>query len=170
MAKSPAWQHPKSRKVANWDGRCTSCGCGYDAKKFGKGKSGVCNKCSKDEWQSKNQLKVRAQRLHGNAQKRAVAMGWPPPDFDSVWIENKILAGVCEATGIEFDLETQTSKSVHAKNPWVPSIDRIDSSKPYLKENVQVVVYMYNVCKAEFGHADVVRFCKSVAASEAEIG
>jgi hypothetical protein len=31
-------------------------------------------------------------------------------------------------------------------------------------------VYMYNVCKAEFSHTDVVRFCRSVAAMEVEVG
>jgi len=29
---------------------------------------------------------------------------------------------------------------------------------------------MYNVCKAEFAHKDVVIFCKAVAAMETEIG
>ena len=43
------------------------------------------------------------------------------------------------------------------------------SSKPYAKDNVQLVVYMYNVCKAEFAHKDVVKFCRAVAAMEAEI-
>jgi hypothetical protein len=34
---------------------------------------------------------------------------------------------------------------------------------------MQIVVFMYNVCKAEFAHADVVKFCRAVAASEVEI-
>lgn len=96
-------------------------------------------------------------------------MGWPEPDFGSQWLEEKICAGVCEVTGLPFDLITQVNNTVHAKNPWVPSIDRIDSAKPYLKNNVQLVVFMYNVCKAEFAHADVVKFCRAVAATEAEI-
>ena len=165
MAKTPA----RSYKLPGWVGLCVACGRGKDEVNFGSGKAGECNTCAKLRWNAENQVKVRAQRLHGNAQKRAKANGWPAPDFDSVWIEEKILAGVCEVTGIEFDLHTKTSASVHAKNPWVPSLDRIDSQKPYLKDNVQVVVYMYNVCKAEFNHADVVQFCKAVASSEAEI-
>ena len=165
MAKTPV----RSYKLPDWIGLCVTCGRGKDEANFGSGKAGECNTCAKLRWNAENQLKVRAQRLHGNAQKRAKANGWPELDFDSLWVEQKIAAGVCEVTGIPFDLHTKTSVSVHAKNPWVPSLDRIDSQKPYLKDNVQVVVFMYNVCKAEFDHADVVKFCRAVAATEAEI-
>lgn len=90
------------------------------------------------------------------------------PRFGSEWIEEKILAGFCEVTGIPFDLETRRGE-IHASNPWVPSIDRIDNSLPYSKDNVQIVVYMYNVCKSEFSHEDVVRFAKMVAKEDASV-
>jgi hypothetical protein len=154
----------------NWLKLCDTCGRSDKQTSFGSGKSGECNSCAKVRWNKNNQVKVRAQRLHGNAQKRAKYMGWPALDFSSIWIEEKILAGVCEVTGIPFDLNTCVTNSVHAKNPWIPSIDRIDSSKHYCKSNVQLVVYMYNVCKAEFSHADVVKFCRSMASLEIEIG
>ena len=166
MAKTPT----RSYKLPDWLGLCISCGRGSDKVTFGKGKAGECSSCYKHRWNAENTVKVRAQRLHGNAQKRAKSNGWPVPDFDSIWIEEKILAGVCEVTGIRFDLDSKTSLSVHAKNPWVPSLDRIDSNKPYIKSNVQLVVFMYNVCKAEFSHSDVVAFCKAVALTELEIG
>jgi hypothetical protein len=165
MAKSPA----RSYKLPNWVGLCNTCGRGKDEVNFGSGKAGECNPCAKLRWNADNAVKVRAQRLHGNAQKRAKANGWPAPDFGSTWLEEKILAGFCEVTGIAFDLTSQALDTTHAKNPWVPSIDRIDSSKPYRKDNVQLVVYMYNVCKAEFLHKDVVKFCRAVAAMEVEI-
>jgi hypothetical protein len=165
MAKSPE----RSYKLPDWIGLCGTCGRNRDEVNFGSGKAGECNPCAKSRWNANNAVKLRAQRLHGNAQKRAKANGWPAPDFGSSWIEEKILLGVCEVTGILFDLTSQTSDTVHAKNPWVPSIDRIDSSKPYTKDNVQLVVYMYNVCKAEFAHKDVVKLCCAVAAMETEI-
>lgn len=166
MAKTPV----RSYKLPNWVGLCVSCGRGKEEVAFGSGRAGECNPCAKTRWNAENGVKLRAQRLHGNAQKRAKANGWPVLDFDSLWIEEKIRAGFCEVTGIAFDLNTQVSESVHAKNPWVPSIDRIDSSRPYSRDNVNIVVYMYNVCKAEFSHEDVVKFCKAVATMEAEIG
>ena len=166
MAKSPA----RSYKLPEWDGACTSCGRGVPDTSFGGGRSGECNYCAKVRWNAENPVKVRAQRLYGNAQKRAKQMGWPAPDFGSFWLEEKILFGHCEVTGIPFDLESHQSSSSHAKNPWVPSLDRVDSDGVYSKDNVQLVVFMYNVCKAEFSHTDVVRFCRAVAAMEAEIG
>lgn len=166
MPKSPA----RSYKLPDWVGLCVTCGRNKDEVKFGSGRAGECNGCAKARWNAENSVKLRAQRLHGNAQKRAKTNGWPAPDFDSLWIEEKIRNGACEVTGISFDLTTQVSDSVHAKNPWVPSLDRIDSDLPYTKNNVHVVVYMYNVCKAEFAHADVAKFCRAVAAMEFEIG
>lgn len=149
----------RSYKIPDWDGKCISCKKDATETKFGKGKAGICNFCSKSNWDKNNALKIRCQRLYGNAQKRAKANGWPAPDFTSEWIEEKVTKGFCEVTGIPFDLETKRAK-IHAANPWVPSLDRIDSSKPYFKDNVQVVVYMYNVCKGEFSHNDVVEFSK----------
>lgn len=166
MAKSPA----RSYKLPDWIGLCVSCGKDKDQVSFGNGKSGECNRCAKQRWSAANAVKIRAQRLYGNAQKRAKSQGWVEPDFGSSWIEEKIRAGSCEVTGIPFDLDTQVSDTVHAKNPWVPSIDRIDSAKPYSRDNVQLVVYMYNVCKSEFNHKDVVKFCRAIAFKELEIG
>jgi hypothetical protein len=154
MAKSPAWQI------------CISCNKQGDKLLFAKGGKGLCNRCSKVNWEKNNPDKLRAQRLMGNATKRAKTMGWPKPDFNTDYIYKKIKEGYCEVTGIKFDLETEVRKSVHAKNPWVPSIDRIDSSKPYLKDNIKIVIFMYNVCKAEFSHEDVITFCKAVKLKE----
>jgi|Laugrespbdmm15dd_1035085.scaffolds.fasta_scaffold17549_2 hypothetical protein len=171
MAKTPASRTPsRSYKLPNWVGVCSTCARTKDEVSFGAGRAGECNKCAKARWSVDNAVKIRAQRLYGNAQKRAKAMGWPAPDFGSLWIEKKINSKFCEVTGIKFDLEAHTTGCSHAKNPWVPSIDRIDSSAPYSKENVQLVVYMYNVCKSEFRHADVVNFCRHVAGKELEIG
>jgi hypothetical protein len=154
MAKSPAWQ------------KCIDCNLEGSKSLFAKGGKGRCNKCSKTEWEKNNPDKLRAQRLMGNATKRAKDMGWPKPDFNTQYIYEKIQHGFCEVTGIKFDLETEVRKSVHAKNPWVPSIDRIDSSKPYLKDNIKIVIFMYNVCKSEFSHEDVVIFCRALKENE----
>ena len=141
---------------------CSFCNKEKENKSFAKGKFDICNTCYKKNWNIKNPDKVRAHRLYGNATKRAKTMNWPKPDFDCNWIYDKIKNGYCEVTGIKFDLTTEVRSSVHAKNPWVPSIDRTDSSKPYLKDNVKIVIFMYNVCKSEFSHEDVVKFCKLI--------
>lgn len=92
---------------------------------------------------------------------------WPKPDFDTEYLVNKIKSGKCEVTGIKFQVGNRNHKAKNTiRNPYVPSIDRIDSSQPYRKDNVQMVVFMYNVCKSRFEHEDVVRFCQAVIDSE----
>lgn len=147
---------------------CKSCKKSGDKKMFAKGAFGVCNRCYKIKWEKENPIKLRSQRLHGSAYKRAKSLNWPTLDFDTNWIYQKILNGHCEVTGIPFDLTSEGNG--HTKNPWVPSIDRIDSSKPYLKDNIQIVVFMYNVCKSEFTHEDVLKFCTHLYKKEVEIG
>jgi len=145
--------------------KCIICSSIKPINSFKKSKSGVCNRCSKIEWEKNNPLKLYAQRLRGNAAKRAKQLNWVEPDFNSEYIYEKILNGKCEVTGIPFEYN-KTSSLRHAKNPFVPSIDRTDSSKPYLKDNIKIVIYMYNVCKGEFSHSDVVNFCKLLIKNE----
>ena len=56
---------------------CKICGKSGDGKLFAKGGHGNCNKCNKSEWDKNNPDKVRAQRLWGNAYKRAKSLNWP---------------------------------------------------------------------------------------------
>jgi len=155
--------YKKWKDIAEY--KCEKCKIIKQTIHFRKGKQGICNKCTKKDWEEKNPLKLYAQRLRGNAQKRAKQLNWPIPDFDSNYIYQKILNGKCEVTNIEFQYNNIT-KSCHAKNPYVPSIDRIDSTKPYLKSNIRIVIYMYNICKGEFSHDEVIKFCKQVIENE----
>jgi hypothetical protein len=77
------------------------------------------------------------------------------------WLEPRIVAGVCEVTGLPFDLATQpTNKGPSI--PFSPSLDRIDNSRGYSEDNVQVVVSVYNVAKGAWGHDAVVRMAESL--------
>jgi hypothetical protein len=105
-----------------------------------------------------------ARKLMKRAVERSKLKKWPAPDFDENFLLEKIENGFCEITGIEFIIPDEKSILYsHARSPWIPSLDRIDSSKPYTKDNVQMVIYMYNACKGKFSHEDVVRFCKQLA-------
>lgn len=55
--------------------------------------------------------------------------------------------GRCELTGIWFNNKTGDS----VRNPWSPTIDRIDSSKPYTKDNCRLVCYAINTAISEWG-------------------
>lgn len=43
-------------------------------------------------------------------------------------------------------------------NPFSPSLDRKDSSRGYVRDNVDVVCFMYNCAKNRFTDEDVLRF------------
>ena len=68
-------------------------------------------------------------------------------------------AGKCEISGIPF-----SEKGVQwYRNPWSPSLDRIDSKKGYTPDNVRIVLCAVNAAMNEWGE-DVFRLiAKSIA-------
>lgn len=63
--------------------------------------------------------------------------------------------GKCEITGIEFYLG-------EGHSPWSPSIDRKDSAKGYVPDNIQVVCWMYNAAKGAHRHEDVMKMAAAL--------
>ena len=70
--------------------------------------------------------------------------------------------GVCPYTGWKLKTPDNTHKRIPV-TPELASIDRIDSSKGYVRGNVQFVSYMANCAKNCFGTDDLLRFCRAVA-------
>lgn len=60
----------------------------------------------------------------------------------------------CLMTGIPLEA------SRGGKEPYVVSIDRIDSSKGYTKDNIALVSTIYNICKNKYTIDNVVKMCK----------
>jgi hypothetical protein len=84
-----------------------------------------------------------------------------PFDLTKEWIEQKITSGICEVTGLPFNLSVLST----AKRPFAPSIDKKDPKGYYTKDNCQVVCFIYNVAKSEFTHDDVVTLANAVCNS-----
>lgn len=59
----------------------------------------------------------------------------------------------CRQTGILFDFST-----MKGKRSFGPTIDRIDNSRGYTIDNIQIVCNIYNMAKNEFTHDDVMKF------------
>ena len=76
-------------------------------------------------------------------------------DIDVDWLENILIVGECMRTGIRFDLSRdEWTESV--TNPYVPSLDRIDSNNPnYTVDNVDVVIWGYNRAKSDLPNDDL---------------
>lgn len=66
--------------------------------------------------------------------------------------------GVCEQTGIPFDLD-------RVGTAFAPSVDRIDSKGGYTMDNVQVVCRIFNTMKLHYEDGDLNRFIDALAAS-----
>jgi hypothetical protein len=90
------------------------------------------------------------------ARRRALEKGLAF-DLTHEWIYERVAKGVCEVTGIPFVLTGE------GKNrPWSPSLDRIDPSQGYTRDNVQVVCWMYNAAKGVAGHEDVLKLAEAL--------
>lgn len=83
--------------------------------------------------------------------------------LDIDWFVEKLNKGICEVTGLKFDFEPHP---IYGKNPMAPSVDRIDSSIGYTKENSRLVIWQYNMGKAETTDEEFYQFCLSVVNSK----
>lgn len=77
-----------------------------------------------------------------------------PFNLNKEWLEEKLMSGKCEATGLQFKLYPYN-------NPFYPSVDRINSNKGYTKENCQLVVLGFNSLKSNFENKDLIEFCNN---------
>jgi hypothetical protein len=103
----------------------------------------------------------RAGFLVRDAKRRAKVAGLPF-DLDREWVADKITKGICEVTGIEFDLSHATGRT----NKYGPSLDRRNPKLGYTKDNVQLTTWIYNQCKNEYSHEDVVEFAYQLLRKE----
>jgi hypothetical protein len=91
--------------------------------------------------------KNRAKRLLRLAEQRARKQGITF-DLSIDDIESRLRVGVCEATGIRFEMGSELS---HRAHPFGPSIDRIEPKKGYTADNVRLVVFIHNVARGDWG-------------------
>lgn len=64
-------------------------------------------------------------------------------DLTKVWIKAEIDKGVCAITGAPF---TFVDVGKYQKNPWTPTVDRIDATKGFVQSNCRLVVAAYVYC------------------------
>ncbi len=73
--------------------------------------------------------------------------------------------GICPYTGIKMILPASTHKSQSIKSLKRASLDRIDSTKGYLKDNVEFVCLGVNLAKCNFTKKEAISFFKEIASS-----
>jgi len=58
------------------------------------------------------------------------------------------------------DFCTANYHSWEGRNPFRPSVDRIDSTKGYVMNNIRITWFIDNLCKNNFTEEDVLKYCK----------
>lgn len=168
--ESPSWAFITDFRPMNK--RCPRCGVTKHLFDFHKSKAKrdgynvLCKLCSKQaalDW--RNQPKGRARQMVTTAMKRAYEKGW---DFDLTpeWVQPKLEVGLCEVTKLPLELSGGEYKGYGHFRPWTPSLDRIDPTKGYTTDNVQVVCWIYNQAKGVGTHADVLRLASSLKSND----
>lgn len=82
---------------------------------------------------------VMLKTTYNEFKKRGEKIGWniTPQDIEELWIKQ---GGRCRGTGMPLTCGTNLTNRT-----W--SLDRIDSDKPYTKDNIQLVSKVYNMIK-----------------------
>lgn len=72
-----------------------------------------------------------------------------PMDLDREWFQTRLDAGVCELSGLPFDLTGYAS--VGGRGPNIPSVDRINPSGGYTKDNCRMILWWLNRAMINLG-------------------
>lgn len=94
-------------------------------------------------------------RARSNAERKGIIFNIDYNDILPI-----IKLGFCQITGSKFIIKNDF------KNPFRPSIDRIDSNKGYIKDNIQVVTWIYNLAKNMYEHSDVLQMARDLVKKE----
>jgi hypothetical protein len=93
----------------------------------------VCKECRKDVSKKNWSNKSYVQKIYDRAKTRATRKG---REFN-IEIEDIVIPEICPVFGVPLVEETE----------YAPSIDRVDSSKGYVKGNIQIISRRANLLK-----------------------
>ena len=86
-------------------------------------------------------------------------------DLDNDFVKelNDKQNGKCAISGIEMDWETSDLRKGKAVKLWNrASIDRIDSTKGYTKDNVQLIILIVNTGKSNMAQEEFIEMCRTI--------
>lgn len=86
-------------------------------------------------------------------------------DLDEEYLDNlwRKQQGLCALSGVPLSLRSH--RSDEELTPYSASLDRIDSTKGYIKGNVQFLAYSLNLAKQSFSNEELKQFLLSVTDS-----
>ena len=98
----------------------------------------------------------RAVNMLAAAEHRATTKDLPF-DLDMEWMLEQ-LQGRCPKLGFKFRTD-YAGENYRDRHPLCPSVDKIDPTKGYLKNNCEVVCWWYNVAKQTFSEEQMYNLC-----------
>lgn len=129
--------------VTEFERECTNCGILF--KRTSKTVT-LCNKCNSERVKSNSP----EWKMHQRAKQRAKLYG---REF-SLEFSDIVIPERCPILEIPLDVY----KGRSGGNPNSPSLDRIDSTKGYSKENVQVISHRANMMKTDATKEELLKF------------
>jgi len=143
---------------------CSICGNAKPLSDFSRtgwkgGYRNVCKTCRNETARELHALRstntaTRAGRLVAGAKARAAKKG-KPFDLTVEWAQEKMDAGVCEVTGIAFDMTTRRG--------WnTPSLDQISAGGGYTKANTRMVLFGLNAAFGNWGEQRMIDMATAI--------
>ena len=100
-----------------------------------------------------------------HSRRRHAAKAGVPFTITVEWLTERMLTGHCEVTGLPFDMSCEQRGF---RDPWAPSVDRIDPAAGYTPDNCRMVVSIFNYAKNEWSDGDVLRMAKALCEPHGE--
>lgn len=152
---------PKGRPPVSLDQRvCSSCGRPYSRDGFYHLKNGLpysaCKKCKnrpRDRRAYRRSVAGLASDFFMTIRRRD-----PHTDLSVAWLKDRLTRGICEVTGIAFDLSLLSG----SRNPFGPSVDQKQPGAGYTQANCHMVVWCYNAAKGTGTHDDVLKLARAL--------
>lgn len=135
---------------------------------------GPCTDCGQEYKNSFNRNNSRCDDCYPFYRKAVNLVAASKNRSRKYGIENTLTAEIlipllktpCPQTGETFRLD-KTGSNYSDRDVRTPSVDKIDPSRGYTEDNIQVVCWGYNLAKARFSDKEVIDFWKKVVAFHA---
>lgn len=133
--------------VTEFERECTECGTIY--KKTSKTVT-LCNSCNSNRVNSFAPIWKMRQRAKNRAKQRN-------HEFD-LSLSDIQIPEYCPVLGVKLEIHKGSSGG----KPFSPALDRVNNSKGYTKDNIQVISHRANQMKADASKEELIAFAKWV--------